>query len=574
MKWMFSRILPVLMVASLLLGACAAPPPLVSSLIPISAPTAIIAPSVTPGVTPAVAPTVTSTTVPPVNDDVWDRIVANKKIVVGVSWEYPPFAYVDSNFQVVGFDIALIREIGKRLNIPVDIKDFTFDGLPGALQLNQIDLAIASIAITPERTKQMTFSPIYYVNQTAVLARNDSTVKLTNFNQLAGFKVGVRRGSVYENMLQDKLIKPGLMTADKLLTYSQADEAVRDLVAKRIDLVLIGQATAKYYSTQQGLQIVGENFGQQDLAIAMRLETPRLKTEMDRVMNDMLTDGTMLSLIQQYLQNDVTAGLPTATPSAQSTATMIPPVATLTPAGCLDGLGFVSDVTYGDTNMKSPPYVQPGTQFVKTWRVQNTGTCTWTPNYKLVYAYGNVSAAMMNGKSVNVPGNVLPGQTIDLNVTLTAPLDAYTYQGFWQMENAAGLRFGQTMWVGITTMSDQLNPVSTALPPAGNYCQVLLTSPIKPVVVHSSFDGNWLVTNISPSDWSTGSIDYKFISGTAMHETAAYDLTTTIKSGDSGNIIVDMVAPAIPGTYTALWGIFSGNKTLCYLTVSVVVIAK
>ena len=567
MKWIFLRVLPVLMIVSLLLGACAAPAPVVSSLLPVSAP---VATAIMSGITPVA----TFTNVPPLSDDVWNRITTNKKIVIGVSWDYPPFAYVDSNFQVVGFDIALIKEIGHRLNIPVEIKDFTFDGLPAALDLNQIDLAVAAIAITPERTTQMSFSPIYYVNQTAVLARNDSTIQLTDFKQLAGFKLGVRRGSVFESMVQDTLIKPGLMGSDKLLSYMQADDAVRDLVAKRVDLVLIGQATAKYYSTQQGLQIVGKNFGQQDQAIAMRLGTPRLKAEIDKVMTDMLTDGTVLGLSQQYLQNDANMGLPTAIPPVQSTATALPPLATLAPPACLDGLAFISDVTYGDTNMTTPPFVQPGTQFMKTWRVENTGNCNWNTNFQLVYAYGNVAAALMSGQSVHIPGNVAPGQTVDLSVTLTAPQDAYTYQGFWQMENSTGYRFGQTMWVGITTLSDQVIPVSTVLPPAGNYCQVLLTTPITPVVAKSSFDANWLVTNISPDDWGNGNVDYKFVSGTAISDKPAYDLPQTIKAGNSANIIVNMTAPATPGTYTAVWGIFDGNKTLCLLNVNVVVVAK
>ena len=295
MKWMVLRFLPILLILSLLLGACAAPP--VVAVVPIPVvPTAIVVPSMT-----AVA---SATNVPPVSDDVWNRITTNKKIVIGVSWDYPPFAYVDSNFQVVGFDIALSREIGKRLNIPVDIKNFTFDGLPEALQLNQVDLAIAAIANTPERASQMSFSPIYYVNQTAVLARSDSTIQITDFNQLAGYKVGVRRGGVFESMVQDRLVKPGLMSSDKLLSYMQADDAVRDLVAKRVDLVLIGQATAKYYNTQQGLQIVGKNFGQQDQAVAMRAlwdefearETPeaRFAAALDRlqpIMHNYATGG-------------------------------------------------------------------------------------------------------------------------------------------------------------------------------------------------------------------------------------------------------------------------------------------
>ena len=131
---------------------------------------------------------------------------------------------------------------------------------------------------------------------------------------------------------------------------------------------MLGQAAASYYGAQQEVRVVGDGFDPQNLAVAMRLGTPRLKAEIDRVMGDMLTDGTILSLVQQYIQSDATNALPTAVPINQATATPLPPIATATAPVCVNGMQFVADVTFGDNNMQNPPYVQPGAGFVKTWR--------------------------------------------------------------------------------------------------------------------------------------------------------------------------------------------------------------
>jgi ABC-type amino acid transport substrate-binding protein len=571
MKSLFIRILPILVIVSMLLGACASPLPAVPVVVLLPSATPEPTSTAKPGVTPVAAAT---STVSP-SDDVWDNIVAKNKIVVGTSWDYPPFASIDPNFQVVGFDMALIQEIGRRLKIPIDIQNYAFEGLPGALQLNQIDLAIAAISITPERASQMSFSPVYYVNETAVLARNDSKiVSITNINQLAGLRIGVQRGTTYQDMVQSLLVDTGLIHADQLLSYVKADDIVRDLVANRVDLVVTGLATANYYRSQLGLKVVGKGFNQQNLAVAMRSNTPHLKSEIDRVMGEMLTDGTILGLIQDYLQKDVNGALPTPIAINQPTATPIPPVSTAVPPVCLNGMKFITDVTLADNNMKTPPYIKPGAGFTKVWRVQNTGSCTWTTDYRLVYAYGNVAAAQMKGQPLNIPGNVVPGQSIDLSVNLIAPPALSSYQGFWQIENGSGVRFGQTIWVGITTLSDTVNPPLTVQPPAGSFCQVTVTGPKVPIVVHASFDAVWTVTNISGSDWSSGSVDYKYVSGTVMHEKPVYDFTETIKDGESGKIIVDMLAPGTPGVYNTQWAIVSGNKTLCMLSVNVTVKAK
>ena len=559
MKSLILRILAASVIASMLLVSCSTP-----DMIPNTGSTSA----------PTIFLTSSATSPAPQSDDVWDQIMANKKIVVGTSWHYPPFSSVDPNFQVVGLDIALIEEIGRRLQIPVEIQNYAFEGLTAALQLNQIDIAVAAISVTPERASQMSFSPIYYVNEAAILARSDSLIpNITDFTQLAGFRVGVERGTTYESMAQSLLVDTALMSADKLLSYRQNDEAVRDLIEKRVDVVVVGQATASYYGARQDLRVVGKGFDQQNLAVAMRAETPRLKAEIDRVMNEMLTDGTILGFIHQYIQSDVAGLLSTPIPPNPSTTTPVSPAPTLAPPACVDGMKFVADVSYWDNNMKNPPFVTPKEGFVKTWRLQNTGSCTWTPKYQLVYAYGNVAAAQMSGQPVNIPANVAPGQTIDLSVTLIAPFEPLTYQGFWQIENASGGQFGQTIWVGISTLADQDNPIATGQP-SGNYCVVTVTTPRNSITVLSNFDAVWTVRNISGNNWRTDSVDYKFISGTKMHKQAGYDLAQTINNGKSGEIIVDMLAPSEPGIYSATWAIVSGNRTLCILYMTVTVTAQ
>lgn len=508
-------------------------------------------------------------TTPPETDEVWSRILKNKKIVVGTSWDYPPFSSVNADFQVVGFDIALIEEIGRRLQIPMDIQNYAFEGLPDALQLNQIDLAVAAISVTPERAQLMSFSPVYLIDEAAVLARSDSNVpNIKNFNELAGLRVGVARGTTYEKMVQNYLVDSGKMNADKLLRYAQTDDAVRDLIVHRVDIILTGQATANYYGSRQDLKVVAIGFKNQELAIAMRLGMPRLNAEIARVINDMLKDGTIQKLDQQYIQSKTSGMLSTLIPPYEAPSTPIPPVPTEAPPACVNGMKYVADVTIPDNNMKNPTFINPGGSFTKVWRIQNTGTCTWNPNYHLVYAYGNVAAAQMNGQSIPIPYNVAPGQNVDLSVNLVAPNEVLTYQGFWQMENDAGNRFGRTIWVGITNNVNQPDKAATTLP-SGSSCAVSIESPTGSINTNNPFDTVWIVKNNSGQDWSSDSVDYKYISGAQMHEKAVYDLPQTIKSGESGKIIVDMIAPDKPGNYSTNWAIVAGGRTYCSLGITV-----
>jgi hypothetical protein len=133
------------------------------------------------------------------------------------------------------------------------------------------------------------------------------------------------------------------------------------------------------------------------------------------------------------------SGAASATPSATAPGafpTLVPstPTRTSAPAAFCDAAAFVKDVTIPDGTK-----VDPGDGFTKTWRLRNVGTCTWTTAYDVVFASGN---RMHAPASVGLPGNVGPGQSIDLSVKMEAPESNGDYQGYWRLRNAAGNPFG------------------------------------------------------------------------------------------------------------------------------------
>jgi len=125
---------------------------------------------------------------------------------------------------------------------------------------------------------------------------------------------------------------------------------------------------------------------------------------------------------------------------------------------------FVSDVSVGDGSRMSS-----GQDFVKTWRIQNVGTCTWSTDYDLVFAGGD---RMHAPNSVGLPGYVSPGQSINLSVSLTAPSDSGSYIGYWKLRDEEGNLFGigagaqTSFWVSIKVVG----PSYTAYDFAANFC--------------------------------------------------------------------------------------------------------
>ena len=156
----------------------------------------------------------------------------------------------------------------------------------------------------------------------------------------------------------------------------------------------------------------------------------------------------------------VTGTPPTATPTKTATAV----------AGCTNLAQFISDVTVADGTTFAP-----NAPFLKTWRLKNIGTCTWT-NYSLIFDTGEKMGGL---EPAVITATVAPGQTVDISINLTAPATAGTYRGYWKLKSASGTPFGigtggaKSFWVEIkvtgtaVTPGPSSTPCATATPLAG-----------------------------------------------------------------------------------------------------------
>jgi len=81
----------------------------------------------------------------------------------------------------------------------------------------------------------------------------------------------------------------------------------------------------------------------------------------------------------------------------------------------------------------------PGDFFEKTWILRNVGTCTWTPDYSIIFVGGE----QMNGESPTAIGKtVSPDGEIEISLPLEAPPTDGYYESFWKLQNESGEQFG------------------------------------------------------------------------------------------------------------------------------------
>ena len=123
-------------------------------------------------------------------------------------------------------------------------------------------------------------------------------------------------------------------------------------------------------------------------------------------------------------------------------------------ANCVRDAAFVTDVTVPDNTV-----FQPGQKFTKTWRVKNTGSCTWDNTYTVIFGNGNQMGAL---SFVPLP-SAAPGGTADIAIDMTAPIAPGRYTATWLIRGPDGITFGTNPFV-IIQVVPQGQPIPTAAP--------------------------------------------------------------------------------------------------------------
>jgi len=225
-------------------------------------------------------------------------IKAAGKIVVGTSADYPPYESIDENGNFVGFDMDLIRAIAEKLGVEVEIQDMPFDSLIAAVQEGKIDAVIAAMQATAERDEQVDFTITYRGTKDAFVAAGDSTLVIEKPEDAAGKSIGAQTGTVQEGWIQEFLVDAGLTAADQVFSYERADQAALDVANGRIELLLMDAEPSLALAEETGLKIllITELTAEGGKSIAIPEGAADLKAELDRIIQELLDDGTVLKI--------------------------------------------------------------------------------------------------------------------------------------------------------------------------------------------------------------------------------------------------------------------------------------
>lgn len=229
----------------------------------------------------------------------WDEIQEEGTLTVATSGTLLATSFRDAESdELTGFEVEVAREVAERLELEVEFKEMGFDEMLTSVQTGQVDIAANDIEITEDRAEEFIFStPVKYSYGTAVV-RKDDLSGIETLEDLEGKKAAGASTSIYMEIARSY--------GAEEVTYDNASNEVylRDVSIGRTDVIL-----NDYYLSTFGVAAFPElnitihpdiKYAPSEVGLVMNKDNEELAENVNRVLDEMLEDGTITELSEEF----------------------------------------------------------------------------------------------------------------------------------------------------------------------------------------------------------------------------------------------------------------------------------
>lgn len=218
-----------------------------------------------------------------------DTSIAEEKIInVAVAANSPPMLFKSPDGKIQGADMEIFSGYCKLRGCTLKVKEYTFDGMLGAVASAQADVAFSGISITPKRQQVMDFSKPYYDNSWHLVSLTNKNIKITDLSQLKKYTIGYPRGMAYTDLIKNDLEPKGYYSLKNAKLYPSYSEVLTELKNGKIDLAFVEEPVFIDYKNKRKDPIMSSYVfkGNDQLGFAFKKGSP-LRDDFNQYLNQL-----------------------------------------------------------------------------------------------------------------------------------------------------------------------------------------------------------------------------------------------------------------------------------------------
>lgn len=231
--------------------------------------------------------------------DATKEIEKSGKLVVGLDDTFAPMSYRDNKGEIVGFDVDLAKEVGKKLNLKIDFQAIDWAMKETELNAGNIDLIWNGYTITPERKSKVAFSDAYLENSQSIIVLKKSEIQTKK--ELAGKVVAAQQASSAVDAVSKKEL--ATFKNKELIEFPSNNDVFNDLESKRSDAIVVDEVLARYYTKLKGAdtyRTLEDTFGKEEYGVGLRKNDKKLKMKLNEALKELKSDGTYDKIYKKW----------------------------------------------------------------------------------------------------------------------------------------------------------------------------------------------------------------------------------------------------------------------------------
>ncbi len=191
---------------------------------------------------------------------------------------------------LIGFEAEIAAALGRRLGVRTEFVQSDWSNLVPLLQRGAFDIILNGFEITESRRQRVLFSRPYHHFSERLVVRQGAPIP-PNLAALAGRRIGTLANTQAWDLL-------GQVGADRV-PYEGVQEPFLDLLAGRVEGVLIDDIICDRYGRKPGLMVAGD-LGRGAYAIGFRSADEALRKSVDEALGDLERNGELANILGRW----------------------------------------------------------------------------------------------------------------------------------------------------------------------------------------------------------------------------------------------------------------------------------
>ncbi len=239
------------------------------------------------------------------SDEGTDTGYSDRKVTLVTAGTGEPYTLLADDGTWTGIDAEMWAEIEKRTGWEVEVKQAAFDAMWGELDTARADVVANCTAVKPERVEKYNATIPYYGDAQCVIVNNSSSYKTVQ--DLKGKVVGCTNGQAAQTIIEDLGAEIGF----EVKLYEDSAVGMNDLMLERIDAYANTTTNVNAFShNNEGadFRFFEENLMANNVAYFLTKtdEGAALRDELNKVLQEMLDDGTIAKITEKWMYADMT----------------------------------------------------------------------------------------------------------------------------------------------------------------------------------------------------------------------------------------------------------------------------